>query len=197
MAVVHRDPHVSARIASLLRSRADFVVRSGIPAHADADVLVEDYATGMHRATTPTSHPRGVAAGSCLVVTDQDSGWSIRRAVDAGIRGYLLHDCSASQAGGRGALHCRRAQGTCPVWRPTGCWTASRRHAHGPRTRPAAVHCTRLADKDFGLRLGTGEGTVKTHVKAILRKLDEPTRTAEALRRGLLGAAATAASSGT
>jgi DNA-binding NarL/FixJ family response regulator len=46
-----------------------------------------------------------------------------------------------------------------------------------------------LANKDIGRRLSIGEGTVKTHVKAILRKLQKPTRIAaigEAFRRGLL-----------
>jgi len=53
-----------------------------------------------------------------------------------------------------------------------------------------------LSNKDISRRLGIGERTVKTHVKAILAKLGERTRTAamaEAMRRGILAGAGRAA----
>ena len=133
VAIAHRDPHAAAGIASLLRSRADFVVRSGMPADGDADELVADYATAMHEAmradvalsavTAVTAVPdvRAASAG-CLVVTDQDSGWQMRRAVDAGVRGYLLQDCSSGELAD--AVCSLRSAGTCRLRRPTGCSTA-------------------------------------------------------------------------
>jgi DNA-binding NarL/FixJ family response regulator len=91
VAVAHRDPYVAAGVASLLRSRVDFVVRTGttdIDGGDDTiDVFVTDYATGLRKA----------APAALLVVTDQRAGWQIRRAVDAGVRGYLLHDCSIEE----------------------------------------------------------------------------------------------------
>ncbi|MDM0066739.1 response regulator transcription factor [Variovorax sp. J31P207] len=188
--VAHRDPYVSAGIASLLRSRADLVVRSGTADDEHGvDVLVTDYATGIDKATNATPGRQGLVLNLCLVVTDQRTGWQIRRAVDAGVRGYLLHDCSAEElseavrcvAEGRRYLSHSVADPlldhlTAPV--PTAReLEVLRLIAHG------------LANKDIGRRLGICEGTVKTHVKGLLRKLGESTRTAviaEASRRGLL-----------
>lgn len=193
VAVAHRDPYVAAGIASLLRSRADFVVQSGLPdldGGGDAvDVLVTDYATGVHRATNVPPGRGGSGPRSFLVVTDQSTGWQIRRAVDAGVRGYLLHDCSVEElsdavrcvAGGRRYLSCQVADQLLDNF-----------SSAAPTAREFEVlhlMAQGLANKDIGRRLSIGEGTVKTHVKAILRKLQKPTRIAaigEAFRRGLL-----------
>ncbi|WPG35373.1 response regulator transcription factor [Variovorax sp. EBFNA2] len=193
VAVAHRDPYVAAGIASLLRSRADFVVQSGLPdldGGGDAvDVLVTDYATGVHRATNVPPGRGGSGPRSFLVVTDQSTGWQIRRAVDAGVRGYLLHDCSVEElsdavrcvAGGRRYLSC-----------PVADQLLDNFSSAAPTAREFEVlhlMAQGLANKDIGRRLSIGEGTVKTHVKAILRKLQKPTRIAaigEAFRRGLL-----------
>ena len=193
VAVAHRDPYVAAGIASLLRSRADFVVQSDLPdldGGDDAvDVLVTDYATGVHRATNVPPSRGGSGPRSFLVVTDQSTGWQIRRAVDAGVRGYLLHDCSVEElsdavrcvAGGRRYLSC-----------PVADQLLDNFSSAAPTAREFEVlqlMAQGLANKDIGRRLSIGEGTVKTHVKAILRKLQKPTRIAaigEAFRRGLL-----------
>lgn len=193
VAVAHRDPYVAAGIASLLRSRADFVVQSGLPdldGGGDAvDVLVTDYATGVHRATNIPPGRGGFGPRLFLVVTDQSTGWQIRRAVDAGVRGYLLHDCSVEElsdavrcvAGGRRYLSC-----------PVADQLLDNFSSAAPTAREFEVlhlMAQGLANKDIGRRLSIGEGTVKTHVKAILRKLQKPTRIAaigEAFRRGLL-----------
>lgn len=193
VAVAHRDPYVAAGIASLLRSRADFVVQSGLPDAegngAAVDVLVTDYATGVHRATNVPPGTGDSGPRSFLVVTDQSTGWQIRRAVDAGVRGYLLHDCSVEElsdavrcvAGGRRYLSC-----------PVADQLLDNFSSAAPTAREFEVlqlMAQGLANKDIGRHLSIGEGTVKTHVKAILRKLQKPTRIAaigEAFRRGLL-----------
>ncbi|MGK6310681.1 LuxR C-terminal-related transcriptional regulator [Variovorax sp. DT-64] len=142
------------------------------------DVFVTDYATGLHKATPVEPGHRGPASAALLVVTDQRTGWQIRRAVDAGVRGYLLHDCSTEElsdavrcvAEGRRYLSCAVADqlldnltAAVPTVREL---EVLQLIAHG------------LPNKDIGRRLGIGEGTVKTHVKALLRKLGESTRTA-------------------
>lgn len=193
VAVAHRDPYVAAGIASLLRSRADFVVQSGVPdVDGDddtVDVLVTDYATGVHKATNVPSGRDRSTLRSFLVVTDQNTGWQIRRAVDAGVRGYLLHDCSAEELSD--AVRCV-AEGRRYLSCPVADQLLENFSAAVPTARELEVlqlMAEGLPNKDIGRRLGIGEGTVKTHVKAILRKLEEPTRTAaigEAFRRGLL-----------
>jgi DNA-binding NarL/FixJ family response regulator len=193
VAVAHRDPYVAAGVASLLRSRVDFVVRTGTTDIDDGDdtidVFVTDYATGLRKAAPAEPGQRGPASSALLVVTDQCTGWQIRRAVDAGVRGYLLHDCSIEElsnavrsvAEGRRYLSCAVAD-----------QLLDNLAAAAPTVRELEVLqliAHGLANKDIGRRLGIGEGTVKTHVKALLRKLGEPSRTAaiaEAFRRGLL-----------
>lgn len=193
VSVAHRDPYVAAGIASLLRSHADFVVQSGSTEDDGcddmADVLVTDYATGIRKATNAAPGRRGAASNSLLVVTDESTGWHIRRAVDAGVRGYLLHDCSAQELSD--AARCV-AEGRRYLSRAVADQLLDNLTAAVPTARELEVLqliAHGLANKDIGRRLGIGEGTVKTHVKALLRKLGESTRTAviaEALRRGLI-----------
>lgn len=105
------------------------------------------------------------------------------------MRGYLLHDCSTEELSN--AVRCV-AEGR----RYLSCAVADQLldnlAAAAPTVRELEVLqliAHGLANKDIGRRLGIGEGTVKTHVKALLRKLGEPSRTAviaEAFRRGLL-----------
>lgn len=137
VAVAHRDPYVAAGVASLLRSRVDFVVRTGITdidgGDDTIDVFVTDYATGLHKASSAESGHRGPASSALLVVTDQRTGWQIRRAVDAGVRGYLLHDCSTEElsdavrclAEGQRYLSCAVADqllDNLTAVMPTTCW---------------------------------------------------------------------------
>lgn len=191
VAITHEDAYVAAGISALLRSSADFLVRVGDPEDARCDVFVADYATGLHRASESLRLRRRVAT-SALIVTDQNAGLQIRRAVDAGIRGYLLQDCSADElsdavrsvAAGRRYLSVSVAEqllDSLTFVVPTA------------REREVLqLIAAGLSNKEIGRRLGIGEGTVKTHVKSILGKLGESTRTAaiaEARRRGLLSSA--------
>lgn len=187
VSIAHQDPYVAAGIAALLRSRPDFVVLSADAGAAPAHVVVADYETGIRQATPGIRRKRPMAA--CLVVTDQNKGWQIRRAIDAGVRGYLLQDCTADElseavrsvASGRRSLSPAVAEqllDSLSYLAPT---------ARQLQVLQLIGHG--LSNKDIGRRLGICEGTVKTHVKAILEKLGEPTRTAamaEAIRRGML-----------
>jgi len=143
----------------------------------------------VHKATNVPSSRNRSTLNSFLVVTDQSTGWQIRRAVDAGVSGYLLHDCSAEELSD--AVRCV-AEGRRYLSCPVADQLLENISAAVPTARELEVlqlMAEGLPNKDIGRRLGIGEGTVKTHVKAILRKLEEPTRTAaigEAFRRGLL-----------
>jgi len=187
VSIAHHDPYVATGIAALLRSSTDFTVQP--ESLGEVDVVVADYSTGMLRAAAPR---RGAAkVASLLIVSEQDRGWQIRRAVDAGVRGYLLHDCSANEladavrcvAGGRRYLSrsaADRVLDTLVQSVPTAREFEVLQH----------MACG-LGNKNIGRLLGISEGTVKTHVKTILAKLGEQTRTGaitEAIRRGLLDA---------
>ncbi len=91
VSIAHHDPYVATGIAALLRASTDFTLQS--EGSEDVDVLVTDYSTGMLRVASSTPRRRAGKVASLLIVSEQDRGWQIRRAVDAGVRAYLLHDC--------------------------------------------------------------------------------------------------------
>jgi DNA-binding NarL/FixJ family response regulator len=189
VAIAHHDPYVAAGIAALLGAQADFAVRPGRPEEAGgADVFVTDYATGLRAPAMPARRSQGRAA-AVLVVTDQRTSWRIRRVVDAGVRGCLLQDTSAEELSE--AVRCVAA-GRRYLSRAVAELLSESLVQAVPTARELEVLeliARGLGNKDIGRLLGIGEGTVKTHVKALLVKLGEPTRiaaVAEALRRGLL-----------
>lgn len=187
VAVDHRDPFLAAGITSLLSLHEDLFVERRMKHEQRVDVVVMDYETGLKSALTRSSIPGRSPAS--LIVTHRRAGWQVRRAVDAGIRGYLLQDCSADEL-----THAVR------------CVAAGRRYLSStvaehlmdalnydlPTARQLEVLqlvALGLSNKEISRRLGIGERTVKTHVKEVLKKLGEKTRTAgtaEAKRRGML-----------
>ena len=187
VAVDHHDPYLAAGISSLLRSQADLAVHAGAAPDRTVDVLVMDYEAGLAHAGAVVRKAGRVPAS--LIVTDRSAGWQVRRAVDAGIRGYLLQDCTADElaeavrcvAAGRRYLPPRVAEQLLDAL-----------SYDVPTARQLEVLqliALGLSNKDISRRLGIGERTVKTHVKAILGKFGGRTRTAamaEAVRRGVL-----------
>lgn len=187
VAIAHHDPYVAEGIATLLSASIDFTVLS--ESLDEVDVLVTDYLTGMLRAAAPKPRHSARKVASLLIVSEQDRGWQIRRAVDAGVRGYLLQDCSASELGNavRNVAQGRRYLSATAADRLLDTLVQSI-----PTARELEVlqhMACGLANKNIGRLLGISEGTVKTHVKTILAKLGEQTRTGainEAMHRGLL-----------
>jgi len=189
VAVAHRDPYVAAGVAALLRDQPDLALMPAGAPDRRPGVLVTDYDSALQQAGAAKAPPT-------LIVTDQHAGWQVRSAVDAGIRGYLLQDCSAAElaeavrcvAAGRRFLSPAVAEQLLDAL-----------NYDVPTARQLQVLqliAQGLSNKDISRRLGIGERTVKTHVKAILAKLGERTRTAamaEAMRRGILAGAGRAA----
>jgi len=187
VSIAHHDPYVATGIAALLRSSTDFTLQS--EGSEDVDVLVTDYSTGMLKAASSTPRRRAGKVASLLIVSEQDRGWQIRRAVDAGVRGYLLQDCSANELADAVRTV---AQGHRYLSRSAADRVLDTLVQSVPTARELEVlqhMACGLGNKNIGQRLGISEGTVKTHVKTILAKLGEQTRTGaitEAIRRGLL-----------
>jgi DNA-binding NarL/FixJ family response regulator len=187
VSIAHHDPYVATGIAALLRASTDFTLQS--EGSEDVDVLVTDYSTGMLRVASSTPRRRAGKVASLLIVSEQDRGWQIRRAVDAGVRGYLLQDCSANELADAVRTV---AQGHRYLSRSAADRVLDTLVQSVPTARELEVlqhMACGLGNKNIGQRLGISEGTVKTHVKTILVKLGEQTRTGaitEAIRRGLL-----------
>jgi DNA-binding NarL/FixJ family response regulator len=198
--IVHNRPVVSAGLAAVLRAD-DIEVRSygaevpqGEAAHLDCGgIVVADLDTGLR-----------LTGGGCgcqvLIVAEQDSEASVRWALKAGVRGYLL--LTSPLAAIVRAVRDVMTGGT--VLDPS---VASTLLASFDADRLTAreidvlrLMMRGLSNQAIASQLHRSIETVKAHVRAILRKVNATTRTqavAIAQRRGLVGPYDAAASSTT
>ena len=187
VAIAHPDPLLAAGVASILQSRADVRIQSAQAPHLD--VIVLDYSNGIESpASDAQGHPTGPQAAR-LVISDRATPWEIRYALEAGVQGYLLPECSGEQllaavcslAGGRRYL-CDRVAGRLAQ--------SLAEHSPSPRERVVlGLVADGLPNKEIGRRLGISTGTVKSHLRALFDKLGTTTRTgavAQARTRGYL-----------
>lgn len=201
--VLHQDPLISAGAVTTLRQQADFEVIAGESgststenqighrSNQNTDVIVADYRAGLEimADTRREVAAKGTRPATVLIVTKCEGEYQIRRALELGVRGYLLLGCSLQElAEAVRALH----RGSRYIGAVVAQHIAESVALEWPTERETEVlrllaigHC----NKSIALKLDIAVGTVKSHVKAILQKLDVATRTeaaAVADRRGLL-----------
>lgn len=189
--LTHDCPIVRAGLTAILHPHTAFVLcHDGREPRDDSapSVVITDYATGVRVAAQSCTHLRGYSP-KVLVLTNHAKEWEVRQAVSMGVNGYLLQDCSADEL-----LCCVRQLG-----RGIDYLTVAARHSMSLSLRrvpltPREGDVLRVlaqggSDKDIALALGIGSGTVKSHIKHLLVKLDATARThavVVAMRRGLL-----------
>jgi DNA-binding NarL/FixJ family response regulator len=144
------------------------------------------------RATGPQLAMAGRSSGYCvLIVTSDDTETGIVRAVEAGVRGYLLLTSSLEAVVGavRSLAYGGTALDPIVATRMIDSLTFdSLTNREGEVLRLLMLG---LGDKAIANRLGRSVGTVKSHVKALLFKLNARCRTeavAVAQRRGFVSA---------
>lgn len=128
-------------------------------------------------------------AARIVVLTTFDGDEDIYRGIRAGAKAYLLKDARREEL-----LDCIRAVHCGETCIPSAIAAKLANRLHGePLTARELDVLSSLAEgrtnKEIGMALDIGEGTVKTHVKSILSKLDATSRTEAAkvaTRRGLL-----------
>jgi len=124
-----------------------------------------------------------------VILSTYDGEDDIYRAVRAGVRGYLLKDVQADEL-----LNCVRSVCAGGTYLPVhiSAKLASRVRVDDLTERELQILAQVAAgesNKLIARHLSIGEGTVKTHLRAILSKLDATSRTeaiAIAQRRGLI-----------
>lgn len=190
--IAHSDPVVSAGIAAVLRAFRDFKVIVLGPAEtvselsadrvSSADVVVADYDSGLR--LTETARGRRV-----VILTSSDSEARICHALERGARGYLLLGGSLQDlVDGIRSVH----DGGVAVGPLVASRIAEKMNQQALTAREEAVlrlMMLGLSNKRIAVKLTVAEGTVKTHVKSILGKLNAACRTeavAIAQRRGIL-----------
>lgn len=181
--VSHREPLLRAGIATTLRAHAGFEVSTGRVDDAPGspprfDVIVTDYDSGLRLAgeAARASAP-GSPAARILVLTALDREEDIRRALAAGVQGYLMPDTEPGEL----------VEGVAAVARGSRYWSRSVAMrmvdslAHAELTQREAEVLQLVANgepnKGIARHLRIEIGTVKSHISAIMGKLGATSRT--------------------
>ena len=176
--VAHGVPLIGWGIGAVLAGSGEFeVVRSVGRSSGAADVLIADVEAGLNSAHRNT-----------LIIAQDDGEAVIRKALQKGVRGFLLHTCASDEL--TAAVRALGRGGT--AFAP---WVANR-IAQSFSFEPLSDRELEVlhllmhgsSDKDMARKLFIAPGTVKSHVRSILTKLGASRRTeaaAIAQRRGI------------
>jgi DNA-binding NarL/FixJ family response regulator len=184
--IVHSDPLIAAGLEATLGRMREFEMAVGSAGMRmpPSDVVVADYDTGL----------RMIAAGApvsrrVMILTHSDSEAKICHALEQGARGYLLLGCTLQDlaAGLRSVYLGGIALGPLVASR-----IADRMKQQALTRREGDIlrhMMLGMSNKAIATKLTLAVGTVKTHVKSVLEKLDASSRTQAvsiAQRRGIL-----------
>lgn len=191
--IAHANPLVSAGLEAAFRADAGFDVldRRAIAVGLEDTATLATGVIAIMDCATAMRFMAADRARKCrvLILTDDETEVSIRRAVELGMRGYLsLASCLEAVVR---AVRCIHNGGT--VMAPI----VMAKMAVSLRSRPLTTRQIEvlrmimqgLPDKAIARRLERSVGTAKSHVKAILTKLEASSRVEAivvARRRGLV-----------
>jgi len=189
--VSHREPLIAIGAAHWLAqdSRLHVAVADDADGWRAADVVVTDYAAGLQRAASLAANAPGRSRPKLLVITAERREHEVRRALEAGVQGYLLTDCPMDElqrcvhALGAGSRYFNMAVAQAMAD------SLSREALTGREQEVLALLVRGQTNKAIARNLNIAIGTVKSHVKALMAKLDAHSRTevvAVATARGLV-----------
>jgi two-component system NarL family response regulator len=192
--VMHPDPIVCAGLVAALGRHANFTMRVHGDEDPDSgaspvDVVIADYETAMFLADPAATIDTRLDQARILALTARDGEADIRRAIEAGVRGYLLLGATLDElADGVRAL----GSGTRFVSPAVAQRMADSLARVTLTTRENDVLrlvATGRSNKEIARLLAIELGTVKSHVSAIMSKLGAASRTQAAsiaVTRGLV-----------
>jgi DNA-binding NarL/FixJ family response regulator len=182
--IAHGDPLISAGIAATLGRTREFETVGQAGRHLVPDVVVADYDSGLRLIASGGPSSRRV-----MILTHSDSEAKICHALEQGARGYLLMGCSLQDlVDGFRSVHL----GGIALAPLVASRIADRMKQQALTRREGDIlRCMMLgmSNKAIAAKLTLAVGTVKTHVKSVLEKLDATSRTQAvsiAQRRGIL-----------
>jgi DNA-binding NarL/FixJ family response regulator len=191
--IAHDNPLIAAGLEAAFGTRQDFYIvgrgETDDLSHLDATtVAVTDYEGGMRWLAAQRGAQCGVG-DKVLILTDDDSEVSIRRAMELGISGYL--PLSSGVESVVYAVRCIHNGGTAIAPNIMAKMAMSLRSRGLTRREVEVLRLIMqgLRDKVIAHRLECGVETARSHVKAILMKLGASSRVeavAIARRRGLV-----------
>ena len=180
--VVHEDPLLCAGLVAALQQQLQFDVfpRSGDApgaAPTSMDVVIADYREGLRLADPTARASQGLAHARILVLTGNDREADVRRAVEAGVHGYvlaggplreLIDAVTAVSSGGRylsPAVAQRIAE------------SLTRSALTSREMDVLQLVMLGESNKAIARHLNIEVGTVKSHMTAIMTKLGAASRT--------------------
>jgi DNA-binding NarL/FixJ family response regulator len=191
--IAHDNPLIAAGLEAAFGARHDFYIvgrgeTDGLSPLDAATVAVTDYEGGTRWLAAQRGAQCEVGA-KVLILTDDDSEVSIRRAMELGISGYL--PLSSGVESVVYAVRCIHHGGTAIAPNIITKMAMSLRSRGLTRREIEVLRLIMqgLRDKVIAHRLECGVETARTHVKAILMKLGASSRVeavAIARRRGLV-----------
>lgn len=199
--ILHYDPIARAGLAATFGKYPDLEVVNvdyepdagapGLcfPVCCSADVVVADYENGIELAMRGLRRPGSGEPLKIMIVASTDREWEIRKALERGVRGYMLVGCSLEElaccvrAVHRGLRHL--------------CAPVAHRLAESMSGEPLTAReeevlrlvVEGLGNKSIARSLNIAVGTVKSHLKGVFDKLGVDSRTQAICaveRRGLL-----------
>lgn len=202
--IMHADPIVTVGLHAVLAGQPGLRVTSHLhqpEAQRVARVLVTDYDAGvaLARQAAATAGP-GMPPVAVLVVTQYDKEWEVRLAMEAGVAGYLLQSCGTDELVHAAGQLARGQRYLSESMTRSVADSLTREALTGRETDVLQLLAQGCCNKSIARKLGIGVGTVKTHVKGVMSKLDATARThavVVATQRGLIrpGAGSAAAAS--
>lgn len=187
--IMHTDPIMTAGLHAILADQPGLRVTTHLrqpEAQRVARVLVTDYDTGVALARQPAS---GTQPPGVLVVTQFDKEWEVRLAMDAGVAGYLLQSCGTDELAHAVGQLARGQRYLSESMTRSVADSLTRESLTGRETDVLQLLAQGCCNKSIARKLGIGVGTVKTHVKGVMSKLDATARThavVVATQRGLI-----------
>lgn len=187
--IMHADPIMTVGIHAVLANQPGLRVTTHLrqpEAQRVARVLVTDYDNGVALARQAS------AAGQSpwvLVVTQFDKEWEVRLAMDAGVAGYLPQSCGPDELTHAVDLLVRGQRYLSESMTRSVADSLTREALTGRETDVLQLLAQGCCNKSIARKLGIGVGTVKTHVKGVMSKLDATARThavVVATQRGLI-----------
>jgi two-component system NarL family response regulator len=193
---LHPDPLVRAGIVTSLRQHATFEVFEDGPDPVGSEgrsiaVVIAEYQQAMRLLADPAARAarRSLATAKILVLTSNAREADIRRAIEAGVHGYVLLGGPLTELieGVTALANGRRYLGRSVAQRMADSLT--RASLTSREVEVLGLVVAGESNKAIARCLRIELGTVKTHMNAILAKLDATSRTqaaAIAVTRGLV-----------
>jgi two-component system NarL family response regulator len=192
---MHPDPLLSAGLVAALREHGDFeVCLDGAGAMAEdappVDVVIADYANAMRLADEAVrSGYRSLATARVLALTSNDREADIRRAIEAGVRGYLLVGGPIGDLIEGVTLVARGMRYLCGSVAQRMADSLTRTALTSREIEVLQLVVSGESNKTIARQLSIELGTVKSHMSSIMTKLGASSRTQAAgiaAQRGLV-----------